>query len=188
MNPKKNTPVPPSILPKGTKPEHLLNQLNSAEGKFAEAISGWAGSMSFVYMHVIWFGFWIIINHGFLSPFIPVFDPFPYGLLTMIVSLEAIFLATFIMISQNRQALVDTYRELEDEREQKMEEKEQEELEQDIEEISQDVDEIERDVDRIQAGLSDLIKAVTQMQQRVTTAEKNRLSSQPPTPKQDPTS
>lgn len=176
MNLKK-TPNTITTVPKGTRPDQLARQLNSAQGKFAEIINSWAGSMSFVYFHIIWFGFWIIANHGFLHPFIPTFDPFPYGLLTMIVSLEAIFLSTFILIAQNRQALVDTYRELEDEKEQQIEDKEQEELEQDVEEISQDVDEIGRDVDKIQAGLNDLITAVTQMQQRIITAEKNRQAN-----------
>lgn len=174
MNSKKTNSNDQAYL-KGMRPEQLIRQLNSAEGKFAELISRWAGSISFVYIHVMWFGLWIIANHGALKPIIPVFDPFPYGLLTMIVSLEAIFLSTFIMITQNRQALVDTYRELQDEHEQRIEEQEQEELEQDVEEISKDVDEIGRDVDRIQAGLNDLIKSVTQMQQKII-AEKNRLS------------
>ncbi|MBI5045112.1 MAG: DUF1003 domain-containing protein [Candidatus Levybacteria bacterium] len=177
MNRKKPTSANISLFHKGTKPDQLVQQLNSAQGKFAEIINRWAGSMSFVYFHILWFGFWISANHGFLKPFIPTFDPFPYGLLTMIVSLEAIFLSTFILIAQNRQALVDTYRELEDEQEQKIEDKEQEELEQDVEEISQDVDEIGRDVDKIQAGLNDLITAVTQMQQRIMTAEKNRQAN-----------
>ena len=161
-------------LPKGIKPEHLVRQLNSAEGKFADIISKWSGSIIFVYVHIIWFGFWILANKGLLHPLIPVFDPFPYGLLTMVVSLEAIFLSTFILISQNRQALIDTYRELQDEKEQEEEEKEQEELEQDVEEIGQDVDEIGKDVDKIQAGLNDLIKSISLMQSRIMTVEKNR--------------
>lgn len=182
MNPKKPKDALHPSLPKGMKPEHLIRQLNSAEGKVAEAINNWAGSMSFVYMHVVWFGFWIFANHGAFQPLIPVFDPFPYGLLTMVVSLEAIFLSTFILIAQNRQVLVDIYRELEDEREQKIEEKEQEELEQDVEEISQDIDEIGKDIDKIQAGLTALTQSVTQMQQRIIAAEKNRANnaSQPP--------
>jgi uncharacterized membrane protein len=56
--------------------------------------------MPFVYVHIVWFGVWIAINlrlHGSSR-----FDRFPFGLLTMIVSLEAIFLSTFVMISQNR--------------------------------------------------------------------------------------
>ena len=56
--------------------------------------------MFFIYFHVIWFGAWILINLGY-TPIQPS-DPYPFGLLTMIVSLEAIFLATFVLISQNR--------------------------------------------------------------------------------------
>jgi uncharacterized membrane protein len=59
--------------------------------------------MRFVYIHIIWFGVWIGLNVG-LAGFNHEFDKFPFGLLTMIVSLEAIFLSTFVMISQNRQA------------------------------------------------------------------------------------
>ncbi|NUM44480.1 MAG: DUF1003 domain-containing protein [Anaerolineales bacterium] len=68
--------------------------------KMADAITVFSGRMQFVYFHVVWFGLWIIINNGWLG--IQPFDPFPYGLLTMVVSLEAIFLATFVLISQNR--------------------------------------------------------------------------------------
>jgi uncharacterized membrane protein len=57
--------------------------------------------MVFVYVDIAWFGLWILLNTGQLR--VPVFDPFPYGLLTMVVSLEAIFLSTFVLISQNRQ-------------------------------------------------------------------------------------
>jgi uncharacterized membrane protein len=56
--------------------------------------------MIFAYVHIVWFGIWILINTGRFG--IRPFDPFPYGLLTMIVSLEAIFLATFVLISQTR--------------------------------------------------------------------------------------
>ena len=73
--------------------------------KWYDHISDWitafCGSMTFVFLHVLWFGFWIIANEGWI-PNVPVFDPFPYGLLTMVVSLEAIILATFILVSQNR--------------------------------------------------------------------------------------
>jgi len=65
--------------------------------RLADAITEFAGSMQFVGLHVVWFGIWISINL-----FGPRFDPFPFGLLTMIVSLEAIFLSTFVLISQNR--------------------------------------------------------------------------------------
>lgn len=74
----------------------------SRSNRLAGAITGLAGSMPFVYLHVAWFAAWIALNQGIVGP--PPFDSFPFGLLTMIVSLEAIFLATFVLISQNRQA------------------------------------------------------------------------------------
>ena len=74
-------------------------QQRSFQDYLADAITSFSGRMLFIYLHVIWFGGWIVTNAGWW--FHP-FDPFPYGLLTMIVSLEAIFLATFVLISQNR--------------------------------------------------------------------------------------
>jgi uncharacterized membrane protein len=56
-----------------------------------------------VYLHTAWFGLWILVNIGVIGASV-TFDKFPFGLLTMIVSLEAIFLGTFVMVSQNRQA------------------------------------------------------------------------------------
>lgn len=70
------------------------------EERLADIITDFSGRMYFVYFHVLWFAIWILVNLGFFG-FKP-FDPFPFGLLTMIVSLEAIFLATFVLISQNR--------------------------------------------------------------------------------------
>ncbi|MGP8304233.1 DUF1003 domain-containing protein [Streptomyces inhibens] len=75
----------------------------------ADVITAFAGSMVFVYVHMVWFAGWILINEGLFGQ-AAVFDPFPFGLLTMIVSLEAIFLSTFVMVSQNRQAARDTIR------------------------------------------------------------------------------
>jgi len=70
------------------------------QDRIADVITSFSGRMVFVYVHVVWFGAWILLNTGKFG-IIP-FDPFPYGLLTMIVSLEAIFLSTFVLISQNR--------------------------------------------------------------------------------------
>lgn len=137
----------------------VLKQLHSAEGKFAEIISDFAGSMGFVYFHVVWFTLWILGGEGLLMPYIQPFDRFPYGLLTMIVSLEAIFLATFIMINQNRQALVDEYRELEDEREAIEEEQEQQELEEEVEDIQKDLDDIKNAISFIQQKVTSVEKA-----------------------------
>src|SRR3990167_145810 len=68
------------------------------------------GSTPFLIFHVILFAAWIILNIEIVPGTIP-FDPFPFGLLTMVVSLEAIFLAIFILVSQNRSSLVNTLRE-----------------------------------------------------------------------------
>jgi uncharacterized membrane protein len=72
--------------------EHARKRAESVQNRIADRITAFAGSMAFVYIHVVWFGCWI----GFGV------EKYPYGLLTMIVSLEAIFLSTFVMISQNR--------------------------------------------------------------------------------------
>jgi uncharacterized membrane protein len=72
--------------------------------RIADVITAFSGSMLFVGLHVVWFAVWIAANLGLFG--LPAFDPFPFGLLTMVVSLEAIFLATFVLISQNRQALL----------------------------------------------------------------------------------
>jgi uncharacterized membrane protein len=73
------------------------------QNRIADRITDFAGSMRFVYVHIVWFGLWILLNVGVLGFVVGKgFDPFPFGLLTMIVSLEAIFLSTFVMISQNR--------------------------------------------------------------------------------------
>jgi uncharacterized membrane protein len=77
--------------------------MRRVEDRTADSITNFAGSMRFVYIHVAWFGLWIAVNVG-LAGIDREFDKFPFGLLTMVVSLEAIFLATFVMISQNRQA------------------------------------------------------------------------------------
>ncbi len=81
----------------------VFSRLRGTQDRVADAITRFAGSMSFVYLHVGWFAVWIVLNAGLVGSAL-VFDDFPFGLLTMIVSLEAIFLSTFVMISQNREA------------------------------------------------------------------------------------
>ena len=73
--------------------------------RLADHITRFAGSMFFVWMHVAWFSVWLLLNIGFVAGISP-FDEFPFVLLTTIVSLEAIFLSTFVLISQNHQALL----------------------------------------------------------------------------------
>lgn len=76
--------------------------------RIADWIAWFSGSMLFLMINGAWFISWIVINT--LPVGIPAFDPFPFGLLTMIVSLEAIFLSCFVLISQNRQAEKDRVR------------------------------------------------------------------------------
>ncbi len=70
--------------------------------RIADGITRFTGSMPFVYLHLLWIGSWVIYNLGWFGQ--KPFDPYPFGLLTMIGSLEAIFLSTFVLISQNRMA------------------------------------------------------------------------------------
>ena len=73
----------------------------TASERIAEKIAAFTGSMFFIWLHVVWFGLWIVFNIPWLG-FRPV-DPFPFTFLTMVVSLEAIFLSAFILMSENRQ-------------------------------------------------------------------------------------
>jgi uncharacterized membrane protein len=82
----RKSPLSPALL------KHEQQRATSVQSRIADAITAFAGSMAFVYVHIIWFALWIGIR----------LEHYPFGLLTMIVSLEAIFLSTFVMISQNR--------------------------------------------------------------------------------------
>jgi uncharacterized membrane protein len=89
MHPISRQPIPithPALL------AFAKERQKSIEDRIADRITAFSGSMRFVYLHAIWFAAWI----GFGV------ESYPYGLLTMIVSLEAIFLSTFVLISQNR--------------------------------------------------------------------------------------
>jgi len=79
-------PIHPALL------EQARVRAEARQNRLADRVTAFAGSMNFVYIHIIWFACWI----GFRV------EPYPFGLLTMIVSLEAIFLSTFVLISQNR--------------------------------------------------------------------------------------
>jgi uncharacterized membrane protein len=83
----RKTPVHPALLEFGE------DRAQNLQNRIADAITAFAGSMWFVYIHVVWFAAWIAFR----------VEDYPFGLLTMIVSLEAIFLSTFVMLSQNRQ-------------------------------------------------------------------------------------
>jgi uncharacterized membrane protein len=81
-------PKHPSLI------RHAEERAADFQHRLADKITTFSGSMWFAYLHVVWFVLWLRYE--------PFKDAFPYGLLTMIVSLEAIFLSTFVMISQNR--------------------------------------------------------------------------------------
>jgi uncharacterized membrane protein len=86
---------------------HQVEEGKTFQDHVADLITNFSGSMAFLYAHAVWFGVWIAINLNWI-PGMKAFDPYPFGLLTMIVSLEAIFLSTFVLISQNRMgALAD---------------------------------------------------------------------------------
>ncbi|HUP61375.1 MAG TPA: DUF1003 domain-containing protein [Thermoanaerobaculia bacterium] len=75
--------------------------------RIADLIAEFSGSIPFLLLNAAWFVFWIVWN---TAPGLPHFDPYPFGFLTMVVSLEAIFLSIFVLVSQNRQAAKDRLR------------------------------------------------------------------------------
>jgi uncharacterized membrane protein len=77
--------------------------------RLGDWISRYAGSAGSIVFHLLWFTIWIVVNTG-LTPF-EAFDPFPFGLLTMVVSLEAIFLSIFVLMTQNRESHIAEVRE-----------------------------------------------------------------------------
>jgi len=99
--------APPTVH--AVEQRKVLDGLLRVQDRAADQITGFAGSMRFVYIHGVWFAIWIALNVGLFGAALK-FDKFPFGLLTMIVSLEAIFLSTFVMVSQNRQAQRDGLR------------------------------------------------------------------------------
>lgn len=103
MAASKKTPLPTSMKARMDR-KRLMTDI------FADAMTVFFGSNFFLASNFLIFLFWILINLG-LIPFIPVFDPYPFGFLTMAVSLEAIFLSIFVLISQNRAAKIADIRE-----------------------------------------------------------------------------
>lgn len=77
--------------------------------RISDRLTAFCGSTYFLVFHVIFFAVWILVNTGNI-PGLAIYDEFPFGLLTMVVSLEAIFLAIFVLVSQNRQANITTVR------------------------------------------------------------------------------
>ena len=94
-------------IEKVAKLEQSAREEQTHTDRIAELIANFCGSMAFVWVHVVWFGGWILFNS---LPHLPHVDPFPFTFLTLIVSLEAIFLSTFILISQNLETRISERR------------------------------------------------------------------------------
>jgi uncharacterized membrane protein len=109
-----STPSDPGMLRLDRNINAILKQREedkrnrTVQDKIAEKITNFAGSMAFIYLHVVIFGSWIAANLGLL-PNVPVFDP-TFAVLAMVASVEAIFISTFVLISQNRMAANDDKR------------------------------------------------------------------------------
>jgi len=99
---------------RGRKAIKSLRARADARRTPAEKVADWMtltfGSIWFLTINILWFAVWIWVNLG-LYPGVKPFDPFPFGLLTMTVSLEAIILAIFVLISQNREQKINNFRE-----------------------------------------------------------------------------
>src|SRR5258706_16232356 len=76
-------------IPTMVKYRQLEENKQGPQEQIADALTAFSGSMAFVYLHVLWFGVWVMLNLGWFG--VRPFDPFPFGLLTLVVSLEAIF-------------------------------------------------------------------------------------------------
>lgn len=87
-----------------------MDQKRAPVDIIADQLNSWFGTNAFLLLNLIWFVLWIVINQGMIKAIKP-FDPFPFSFLTMTVSLEAIFLSIFVLISQKRASKIDDLRE-----------------------------------------------------------------------------
>lgn len=108
----------PTNIPKGVERKRRTiqsfkaraNQNRSPSDKLADLLTASIGTVPFLLLNVGFFALWVLWNTNYIPGMVPI-DPFPFGLLTMVVSLEAIFLAIIVLISQNREARVAELRE-----------------------------------------------------------------------------
>jgi CRP/FNR family cyclic AMP-dependent transcriptional regulator len=92
-----------------SSPNQVIEDRLNIFSRLADLTAAFSGTFTFLFLHVIWFAIWIAINVDRV-PGVEKFDPYPFGLLTMVVSLEAIFLSCLVLISQNRQGAKDRIR------------------------------------------------------------------------------
>ena len=93
----------------GTSPNQEVEERSTAVQRAADGLAAFSGSIPFLVIHAAIFAVWVAWNLAVFSWLRP-FDPFPFGLLTLVTSLEAIFLSTFVMIGQERQGAKDRIR------------------------------------------------------------------------------
>ena len=110
------TADPPERRRRRSLPNQALRAIKAAHAadrtllqRFADKLTRLAASATFFVAHILWFGIWILWNTESFG--LPPFDPYPFGLLTMIVSLEAIFLSTFVLMAQSRESAIAELRE-----------------------------------------------------------------------------
>ena len=111
--PQQSTPIPQS---EESRRQFLRSfEAKSLRGRsfltqIADDLTTICGSTPFLIFHILFFAGWIAINIGLFEAIMKPFDPYPFGFLTMVVSLEAIFLSIFVLVSQNRSAYISTIR------------------------------------------------------------------------------
>jgi uncharacterized membrane protein len=124
--------------------EELEDRSSTVGEKVADAVSDFCGSGIFVWLHILWFTAWITVN----SAIHPTFDPPPFGVLTLIVSLEAIFLSTFLLISQRRSEDKDRERAIIDFKLSRVAEEKICDLSDEVRELSLRIDELMKELRR----------------------------------------
>ena len=82
--------------------EQQLEAQRSGFDRVSDAVTGFVGSVRFIAAHVAWFAVWVAWNAGVLAG-LPLFDPYPFVFLNFVLAVEAVFLSTFVLMSQNRQ-------------------------------------------------------------------------------------
>ena len=151
----------------------LSKKWRNAETKMADLITQLAGSMFFVYLHALAFTLFFI------------FKPFDTVIFNIMLSLEAVFLATFIMVAQNRQAEIEEARFREEEEE---EEEEREQIEEEFEDIQEDFDSLRGDLDEMRGLLERLESHLAQrgnVSLNLSNASKKKTLSARPEPEKE---
>src|SRR3954468_19924331 len=104
LDPSTTPPSAQANISAVVKLEEEAQRQRTVSDRLSDAIANFVGSIPFVILHLCWFGFWVLLNTTKLFSFLR-FDPYPFALLCMLVSLEGVLLSTFVLIKQNRMSL-----------------------------------------------------------------------------------